>query len=98
MTQSFFEKSSVQPVSPERRKSEVELTLAEADALLAEIRAFTDKLFEREKEVEKRISSFGGEEVLLAELEELRHDNPWWREFEEDLAGRNFESVVVRQI
>ena len=95
MGQAFFEQSHL---LPDRPKSEVELTMEEADALLKEIRAYTAKLLERERETEKRIESLGGEAVLRAELEELKHDNPWWREFEEDLAGRNFESVVVRQI
>ncbi len=86
MGQNFFE----QP------KSEAELTMEQADALLKDIRTYTAGLFRRERELENKIASFGGKGTLVAEYEELRHDGSWWRGFEEDLENRNFESVVMR--
>jgi len=95
MGQTFFEQPGV---FAERPKGEIELTREKIDALLEEIKAYTAGLLEREREVEKRIKSLGGEELLETERKELTHDCSWWREFEGDLGKRNFESVVVRQI
>lgn len=95
MGQAFFEKPNV---SAERPKGEIELTEEKIDALLTEIRANTAGLLVREEELEKKIESLGGEEVLEAELNELRHDSAWWREFEGDLAEKNFDSMVERPV
>ena len=94
MGQAFFEQPNILPENPE---SEIELTMKEADALLREIKIYTAGLLEQERELEEKIKSLGGEAALSAEFEDLRHDSSWWREFEGDLAERNFESVVVKQ-
>lgn len=95
MGQKFFEQL---PSAPEEEKPEIELTAEYIENLLREIKKYTAGLLEHEKELEEEMISLGGEAALRAEFEELKHDSPWWRRFEKDLAEGNFESVTMREI
>ena len=95
MGQTFFEQLNI---SPEKPKSEIELTMEEADVLLREIRLHTAKLLERVRELEITINSFGGEAALMEKYQELKHAASWWQEFNEDIENRNFESITVKSV
>ncbi len=94
MEQAFSEQSNIS----ERPKSEVELTLEEEDEFLRHAREYLAGLKVRLAEVKKIVDSFGGEAALMEEYEELKHTVPWWREFNEDIENRNFESITVKSI